>query len=50
MNKNPNAPQTESSLRTWSAPQVIDLDDQRAVEGGSMNGPETAGPGFFSGS
>jgi hypothetical protein len=50
VSKNPNAPQIDSSQRTWSTPQVIDLDDRRAVEGGPVVGAETSSPGFFSAS
>lgn len=48
MNKKVNAPQTESCLRTWSAPQIIDLDDRRAVEAGAVVGSEGASPMFNS--
>tara|TARA_B100000678_G_scaffold260686_1_gene241683 strand:- start:9 stop:161 length:153 start_codon:yes stop_codon:yes gene_type:complete len=48
MNKNFNGLRTISSQRTWSTPQVIDLDDRRAVEAGAVVGSEAGSPMFNS--
>ena len=39
---------TNAGERNWSTPQVIDLDDRRAVEGGTFASPENFSPAFFS--
>ncbi|MEL7687488.1 hypothetical protein AAG596_10450 [Citromicrobium bathyomarinum] len=39
---------TNAGKRAWSTPQVVDLDDRRAIAGGAVNAAEFFAPTFYS--